>query len=178
MCQPSGQSANPDPVTTDPTHYSGPGVHEPALPAARTEFVHNSERQLALLLDFYGIGWEYEPHTFVLARADDGRVLEAFSPDFFLPEHQRYLEVTTQRQSLVTRKNRKVRRLREQRPDLDVQIIYQRDYLHLLARYGLESPSQHRNAPHGTRAADATGLLALGPVGPSHPSNPTFRRAG
>jgi bifunctional protein TilS/HprT len=164
-------------VSTSLNRTSGQVPVASVLPSERTEFVHNSERQLAQLLDFYGIEWAYEPHTFVLSRGPDGQVTEAFSPDFFLPAHQRYLEVTTLRQALVTRKNRKVRRLRELHPEIDISIIYQRDYLHLLARYGLESPSQHEPAI-GTRASEVDiGLLELGPVGPSHPSNPAFRRA-
>ncbi len=49
-----------------------------------------------------------------------------------------YIEVTTMSQKLVTRKNRKVRRLRELYPDVSVKIFYQRDYVQLLAKYGLE----------------------------------------
>ena len=149
------------------------------MPADQVEFAHNSERQLARLFDFYGIAWQYEPHCFELAWAPDGAVIEAFSPDFFLPEHQRYLEVTTLRQDLVTRKNRKVRRLRELHPGIDVRVVYQRDYLHLLVRYGLEAPSQLADLGVARPAADQTvSLLAQGPVAPVHPSSPAFRRAG
>jgi hypothetical protein len=149
------------------------------LPSDQVEFAHNSERQLAQLFDFYGIAWLYEPHCFELAWAPDGSVLEAFSPDFYLPDHGRYLEVTTLRQELVTRKNRKVRRLRERYPDIDVRVVYQRDYLHLLARYGLEAPSQRADLAPSQRATDgAISLLDQGPIAPSHPSSPTFRRAG
>ena len=91
------------------------------------EFAHDSERQVAELLDFYGIAWEYEPRTFVLERNRDGHPRSAFTPDFYLPDYDLYLEVTTLRQSLVTRKNRKVRRLRTQRPDLRIRILYRRD---------------------------------------------------
>jgi hypothetical protein len=149
------------------------------LPSDAVEFAHNSEHQLARLFDFYGIAWQYEPHAFALARGPDGSVTEAFSPDFYLPDHQRYVEVTTLRQDLVTRKNRKVRRLREMHPHLDVRVVYQRDYLHLLVRYGLESPSQLGDVGPVSRATDDEfQLLAQGPVAPSHPSNPAFRRAG
>ena len=90
-------------------------------------FAHESERQIAGLLDFYGITWEYEPRTFVLERARHGHPRSAFTPDFYLPDYDLYLEVTTLRQALVTRKNRKVRRLRAQRPDLRIRILYRRD---------------------------------------------------
>jgi hypothetical protein len=105
-------------------------------------FAHNSERQLAKLLDFYGIEWEYEPRTFTLARTRDGRPAQAFTPDFYLPAYDLYIEVTTLNQKLVTKKNKKVRRLREVYPDVRVKVLYQRDYLHLLVKYGLEAPSQ------------------------------------
>jgi hypoxanthine phosphoribosyltransferase len=110
------------------------------LPAAIevTSFAHESERQFALLLDFYGIAWEYEPHTFVLDEDADGRPLRAFCPDFYLPAFDLHLEITTLKQSLVTRKNRKAREVMERYPDVQVKVLYQRDYLHLLAKYDLE----------------------------------------
>ena len=49
-----------------------------------------------------------------------------------------YIEVTTMSQKLVTRKNRKVRRLRELYPGVNIKIFYQRDYVQLLAKYGLD----------------------------------------
>lgn len=91
------------------------------------DFAHESESQIAGLLDFYGITWEYEPRTFVLERDRQGQPRSAFTPDFYLPAYDLYLEVTTLRQALVTRKNRKVRRLRAQRPDLLIRILYRRD---------------------------------------------------
>jgi bifunctional protein TilS/HprT len=122
-------------VSEDP---SGEGP----LPHERVEFAHNSERQFAQLLDFYGVMWEYEPRTFVLARDDEGQPTMAFSPDFYLPAYDRYIEITTLKQKLVTKKNRKLRLLREQHPEVRVALLYQRDYLHLLVKYGLESPDQ------------------------------------
>jgi hypothetical protein len=94
------------------------------------------------LLDFYGIAWEYEPRTFVLEWDRTGRPVQAFSPDFYLPAYDLFIEITTLNQKLVTKKNRKVRRLREVHPEVKVKVLYQRDYLALLAKYGLEEPSQ------------------------------------
>jgi hypoxanthine phosphoribosyltransferase len=108
----------------------------------RAAFAHNAEAQVAKLFDFYGVAWEYEPHTFELEWDDDGRVTRAFTPDFYLPDHDLFIEVTTLRQELVTRKNAKVRRLRALHPDVNVKVLYQRDYLALLAKYGLEEPEQ------------------------------------
>jgi hypoxanthine phosphoribosyltransferase len=109
-------------------------------------FAHNSERQLAKLLDFYGIAWEYEPREFVLHRGRDGEPIQAFCPDFYLPAYELYIEVTTLNQKLVTKKNRKMRRLRELHPEVKIKMFYQRDYLNLLVKYGLEEPSQLADA--------------------------------
>jgi hypothetical protein len=105
-------------------------------------FAHNSERQFAKLLDFYGISWEYEAREFVLERDRQGDPVQAFCPDFYLPAYDLFIEVTTLNQKLVTKKNRKVRRLQELYPEVNVKIFYQRDYLNLLVKYGLEEPSQ------------------------------------
>ena len=112
------------------------------LPHEDVRFAHNSERQFAKLLDFYGIVWEYEPRTFTLERDRDGRPAQAFTPDFYLPAYDLFIEITTLNQKLVTKKNRKARRLQELQPDVRVKVLYQRDYLHLLVKYGLEPPSQ------------------------------------
>jgi hypothetical protein len=109
-----------------------------ALPSDRTNFAHESERQYARLLDFYEIAWEYEPHTFDVEWDADGSVIKRFSPDFYLPEFDLHIEVTTMNQKLVTKKNRKVRMLRELYPEVKIKIFYQRDYVALLQKYGLE----------------------------------------
>jgi bifunctional protein TilS/HprT len=121
-------------------------VRDPAgddvMPHERVRFAHNSERQFAKLLDFYAIEWEYEPRTFTLEWNRAGQPEQAFTPDFYLPAYDLFIEVTTLNQKLVTKKNRKARRLRELHPEVRVKVLYQRDYLHLLVKYGLEPPSQ------------------------------------
>jgi bifunctional protein TilS/HprT len=112
------------------------------LPHEQIHFAHNSERQFAKLLDFYGIVWDYEPTTFTLEVDREGRPVQAFTPDFYLPAYDLYIEITTLNQRLVTKKNRKARRLVEQHPEIAIRVLYQRDYLHLLVKYGLELPSQ------------------------------------
>lgn len=93
-------------------------------------------------MDFYGVTWQYEPVEFVLERNHGGDPVAAFRPDFYLPANDQFLEVTTLNQKLVTKKNRKVRRLLELYPEVSIKVLYQRDYLNLLIRFGLESPSQ------------------------------------
>ena len=106
--------------------------------AVGPRFAHESERHFAAVLDFYGIDWEYEPTEFVLECDDQGRATQAFRPDFYLPGQDTYIELTTLNQRLVTKKNRKVRRLRELRPDVTVKVLYLRDYLNLLVKFGLD----------------------------------------
>jgi hypothetical protein len=108
------------------------------LKSDSVRFAHASERQFARLLDFYQIEWEYEPRSFDLERDVAGNVTQRFTPDFYLPQYDLFIEITTLSQKLVTKKNRKVRRLREQYPDIHCKIFYQRDYLSLVTKYGLE----------------------------------------
>jgi hypoxanthine phosphoribosyltransferase len=105
------------------------------------QFAHAVELECAKVLDYYGVPWEYEPRTFVLERDETGRVTEAFTPDFYLPEQDLYLEVTVMKQSLVTRKNRKLRKLRRLYPDVNVKLFYRRDLERLAERWRLDLAS-------------------------------------
>ena len=78
-----------------------------------SRFAHPAEAQYARLLDEHGIPWEYEPHTFLLELDEDGRVLEAVTPDFYLPTVGAYVECTTTKPHLISRKRRKTRKLRD-----------------------------------------------------------------
>ncbi len=100
-------------------------------------FANETEKEFARFLDFYGIPYEYEAHTFPLDTDARGKVLEAFTPDFYLPEQDLFIELTTLKQSLVTRKNRKIRKLRRLHPELNIRIFYKRDFYSLMAKYGL-----------------------------------------
>jgi hypothetical protein len=93
-------------------------------------------------LDFYEITWEYEPTTFDISWDAEGTPTQRFSPDFYLPDFDLYIEITTLNQKLVTRKNRKVRRLCTLYPDVKCKIFYQKDYLSLLVKYGLEGEQE------------------------------------
>ena len=101
-------------------------------------FANRAELECAKILDYYRVPWEYEPRTFVLEADENGRVREAFTPDFYLPEQDLYVEVTTMKQSLVTRKNRKVRKLRELHPEIRVKLLYRRDVETLAEKYELD----------------------------------------
>src|SRR5947207_2045043 len=103
---------------------------EPVPPAAappRTPFAHAREAEMARILEFYEVRWEYEPTTFPILWNVDGDVIESFAPDFYLPDLDMYLELTTLQQRLVRKKNRKLRRLRELYPDVRIKLFYARD---------------------------------------------------
>jgi hypoxanthine phosphoribosyltransferase len=104
-------------------------------------FANDVELECAKLLDYYRVPWDYEPTTFVLERGVDGGVVEAFKPDFYLPEQDLYLELTVMKQSLVTRKNRKLRKLRQLYPDIRIKLFYKRDIQRLAERYRLDLAS-------------------------------------
>lgn len=112
-----------------------------ALPV---RFANSSEAEFAEILNFYGIRWEYESRSFPLRWDDRGRVIESFNPDFYLPDHDLYIELTTLKQSLVTKKNRKIRRLRELYPGINFKIFYGRDFRQLLLKYGLRPAASAR----------------------------------
>ena len=101
-------------------------------------FANDAERECARLLDFYGVSWEYEPRTFALEEDEDGRVTEAFTPDFYLPEQDLYLEITMMRQALVTRKHKKLRKFRERYPNVQIKLFYKRDIERLAQRFSLD----------------------------------------
>jgi hypoxanthine phosphoribosyltransferase len=103
---------------------------------APAAFAHASEAELARILDFYGVRWSYEPDTFPIGWNLDGDVVESFSPDFYLPDLELYVELTTLKQKLVRKKNRKLRRLRALYPDIRIKLFYARDFRMLMLKFG------------------------------------------
>ena len=103
---------------------------------AERRFAHASEAELARILEYYGVRWEYEPRVFPIRWSSSGQVVESFAPDFYLPDLDLYLELTTLRQSLVRRKNQKLRRLRQLYPMVRIKLFYARDFRALLLKYG------------------------------------------
>lgn len=101
-------------------------------------FAHPIEEEFARILDYYGVAWKYEPRTFILEEDEEGNVSEAFSPDFYLPQQDLYVELTTLRPSLITKKNRKVRRLRQRYPDVNILLLKRRDLRNLMIKFGLD----------------------------------------
>ena len=100
-------------------------------------FAHPSEEEFANILKFYHIRWEYEPKTFPIGWDEGGNVTESFTPDFYLPDMDLYIELTTMKQSLVTKKNRKVRLLKKIYPEINIKLFYGKDYKQILKKYGI-----------------------------------------
>lgn len=105
---------------------------------SQPDFVHPIEAEFARILNYYGIAWEYEPQTFVLEQDEAGNVKEAFSPDFYLPDEDLFVELTTMRPKLITKKNRKIRRLRELHPEVNIKLFKRSDLRDLMIKYGLD----------------------------------------
>lgn len=130
-------------------------------PADGVEFAHHSELQFARLLDFYAIEWHYEPRSFPIEFDAEGEPTGFFTPDFYLPEEDLYIEITTMNQKLVTRKNAKLRKLAEHHPHIECRILYLRDYLHLVLKYGLDDPEHLDEAALPTRVPGEPRLVTL-----------------
>jgi hypoxanthine phosphoribosyltransferase len=104
--------------------------------ATGTRFAHASEAELARILDFYQVQWRYEPDVFPISWNASGAVVECFAPDFYLPQIGMYIELTTLKQSLVRKKNRKIRAMRLLYPEIKVKLLYARDFRALMVKYG------------------------------------------
>jgi hypothetical protein len=138
-------------------------------------FAHASEAEFARILDFYQVVWEYEPQVFPILWDLDGNVLESFAPDFFLPELELFVELTTLQQRLVRKKNRKVRRLRELYPSLRIKLFYARDFRALMLKYGRSALTSELSGtlgqvvPHQDQTeADESVVWEAGPAAPDN----------
>lgn len=105
---------------------------------ASPSFSHPVEAEFARILDFYGIPWQYEPRTFPLEYDAAGNVTEAFSPDFYLPEQDLYVELTTMQPKQVRHKNRKIRRLKELYPEINIKLFKRGDIRSLMLKFGVQ----------------------------------------
>ena len=121
-------------------------------------FAHQSEAELARILDYYQVAWQYEPDVFPISWNASGAVVESFAPDFYLPQVDLYIELTTLKQSLVRRKNRKLRHLRQLYPEIRVKLFYGRDFKALMLKYGRLSFLTDVAATNGNGAGGANGV--------------------
>jgi hypothetical protein len=105
-------------------------------------FVHPIEEAFARILDFYGVDWEYEPTTFPLHWDEKGNVIEAFTPDFYLPQQGLYIELTTLRPKLTLRKNRKLKRIKELYPEINIKLLKRRELRNMMLRFGMVAEAE------------------------------------
>ncbi len=105
-------------------------------------FIHPIEAAFARILDFYGVAWEYEPRSFPLKFNKAGNILEAFKPDFFLPEQNLYVELTTLRPKLTRRKNRKLKKLKELYPEINIKLFKRRELRNMMLRFGMAEEAE------------------------------------
>ncbi len=123
---------------TDPSPIDASRRRHPSLePVPQDQFAHPSERAFARLLNLYGFAWSYEPVEFPLEWNELGVPVRAFRPDFYLPERHLFIELTVLEQRLVTKKNQKVRMFRALYPEVELLVVYQRDFVALLEQHGL-----------------------------------------
>ena len=123
---------------TDPSPIDASRRRHPSLePVPQDQFANPSERAFARLLNLYGFAWSYEPVEFPLEWNELGVPVKAFRPDFYLPEKRLFIELTVLEQRLVTKKNQKVRKFRALYPEVDLLVVYQRDFVALLEQHGL-----------------------------------------
>jgi hypothetical protein len=106
-------------------------------------FIHPIEEVFSRILDYYGVTWEYEPRTFPLEWDTNGNVIEAFKPDFFLPQQNLYVELTTLRPKLIQKKNRKLRKVKELYPDINIKLFKRRELRNMMLRFGMVEEANH-----------------------------------
>ena len=161
----AGQEATgtPQPTGREPADAARPSTEqaadiELAPPPSRavdlTRFAHASEAEMARILDFYEVRWQYEPTTFPILWNLEGDVVESFAPDFYLPDLGVFLEMTTLKQRLVRKKNRKLRRLRELYPDIRIKLFYARDFRAMMLKYGRLGLAESLSGTTGQMVSD------------------------
>ena len=106
--------------------------------------------------------WDYEPRSFPISWDDEGTPTQYFTPDFYLPDDDLYIEITTMNQKLVTKKNRKVKRLHELYPQIRCKVFYQRDYLNLVVKYELDDIADQELPPAPSRIPGPLQVVELG----------------
>jgi hypothetical protein len=143
-----------------PAPLDTPDLSEPGT-IDGTRFAHASEAEMARILDFYEVRWEYEPTTFPILWNLDGGVVESFAPDFYLPELELFLEMTTLKQRLVRKKNRKLRRLRELYPGIRIKLFYARDFRAMMLKYGRLALAEALSGTPGQVVSERAAAKAL-----------------
>ncbi|MBI3654229.1 MAG: hypothetical protein HY231_24635 [Acidobacteria bacterium] len=127
-------------ATIEQNQHSESASLESTKQVQEVRFAHESEAEFARILDFYHVRWQYEPKSFVIERDATGKALRSFTPDFYLPDQDLFIELTTLKQALVTKKNRKLRQLREGYPEVNIKLLYASDYHKLIEKFAASQP--------------------------------------
>ncbi len=96
-------------------------------------FAHQSEKIFSQHLDLFNIKWIYEPKSFPL-KWGSGAIKMMFTPDFYLPEMDIYVEITTMHQKLITKKQKKIKLARKLYPMCTFKLINEQEFYNFLTK--------------------------------------------
>jgi hypothetical protein len=99
-----------------------PTTDEEACVALPVEFAYSWEEEFARMLDEYEISWQYKPRTFAVEWDEEGNFVDSFTPDFYLPVSDVFVELAAPDCSASVAKARKVRLLRQQHPEITIEL--------------------------------------------------------
>jgi hypoxanthine phosphoribosyltransferase len=121
----------------------------------RPEFAHPSEERIrpypGLLWDRMGIRASNFPPG---VGREQTSIQEAFAPDFYLPQQDLYVELTTLRPQLSSNKNRKIRRMKELYPDINIKLFKRRELHSMMVKYGLDVEAERIQGSQAQEKAD------------------------
>lgn len=95
-------------------------------------FAHESEEMFADVLDELNLEWEYEPTVFII-KENNGNVKKAFKPDFYIPELDLYVEISTCTNR--RRKRRKVEQAQEKHPEANIILLLSEQLKEIFTEY-------------------------------------------
>ena len=95
-------------------------------------FAHYSEKIFSEHLDLFNIQWIYEPISFPL-KWGSGAIKMMFTPDFYLPELDVYVEITTMNQNLITKKQKKLKLAKKLYPKCNFKLINESQFYNFLS---------------------------------------------
>jgi hypothetical protein len=97
------------------------GLYAAECDTRAVEFTDASHNLFAVNLDNHEIAWRYKPRTFAVEWDVEGNFVGSFTPDFYLPDYDQYVELASE--GLLAEKMRKVRLLRQNYPEVTVRLI-------------------------------------------------------
>ena len=101
------------------------------------KFAHPSEKTFSEHLDLFDIEWIYEPVSFPLEWGS-GSIKKMFTPDFYLPTLNLFVEITTMNQNLITKKRKKLKMAKKLYPNLNFKLFNEKDFYNILSKNNSE----------------------------------------